>query len=281
MTAEAKLKFLVTTLALTTGLVCLFLTGRSTMIRKTPSSTDGSLPNRTPSPVLVELFTSEGCSSCPPADELLTRLEQTQPVAGAEVIALSEHVDYWNHLGWTDPYSSAEFSKRQKDYASAFQTDEVYTPQMVVDGGVQFVGSNSNRAREAVDVAARDSKAVVTVSLASEDRAAGSITLAVRVDGLPERWKGSARVLLAITESGLRSNVASGENAGRHLTHSAVVRRLSLLGDINSGEGRVFAAQPVERIEKTWKRDSLRAVVFVQDRSSLRVLGASAASFGN
>jgi hypothetical protein len=281
MTAKAKLKFLVTTLALTTGLVCLFLTGRSTMIRETPSSTDGSPPNRTPSPVLVELFTSEGCSSCPPADELLTRLEQTQPVAGAEVIALSEHVDYWNRLGWTDPYSSAEFSKRQNDYASAFQTDEVYTPQMVVDGGVQFVGSNSNRAREAVDVAARDSKAVVTVSLASEDRAAASITLAVRVAGLPERWKGdSARVLLAITESGLRSNVASGENAGRRLTHSAVVRRLSRLGDINSGESGAFAAQPVVRIEKAWKRDSLRAVVFVQDRSSLRVLGASAASFG-
>jgi hypothetical protein len=249
------------------------------MIRETPGSTDGTLPNRPPSPVLVELFTSEGCSSCPPADELLTRLEQTQPVAGAEVIALSEHVDYWNRLGWTDPYSSAEFSKRQNDYASALETDEVYTPQMIVDGRVQFVGSNLNRAREAVNVAARDSKAVVTVRLASEDQPAASITLAVRIDSLPERWKGdSAHVLLAITESGLRSNVASGENAGRHLTHSAVVRRLSRLGDIDPRESGAFAAQPVVRIEKMWKRDSLKAVVFVQDQSSLRVLGASAVS---
>ena len=274
-------KLLVTTLALTTGLVCLFLIARSTMPRENPGSTDGTSPNRPPSPVLVELFTSEGCSSCPPADELLTRLEQTQPVEGAEVIALSEHVDYWNRLGWTDPYSSAEFSKRQNDYASIFDTDEVYTPQMIVDGRVQFVGSNLNRAREAVGGAAHDSKAVVTVSLASEDRAAASITFAVRVDSLPESWKGdSADVLLAITESGLRSNVASGENAGRHLTHSAVVRRLSRIGDIDSTKGGAFSAQPVVRIEKTWKRDSLRAVVFVQERSSLRVLGASALSLG-
>jgi hypothetical protein len=169
------------------------------MLRENPGSTDGALPQRPPSPVLVELFTSEGCSSCPPADELLTRLEQTQPVGGAQVIALSEHVDYWNRLGWTDPYSSAEFSKRQNDYASALQTDEVYTPQMIVDGRVQFVGSNLNRAREAVDGAAHDPKAVVTVSLASDDNAAASITLAVRVDSLPEVWKGhSAQVLLAI-----------------------------------------------------------------------------------
>jgi hypothetical protein len=240
-----------------------------------PASTDQRVP------VLVELFTSEGCSSCPPADELLMRLEQSQPVAGAEVIALSEHVDYWNRLGWRDPYSSAEFSRRQNDYARTFNTDDVYTPQMVVDGRAQFVGSNSGKAREVIEDSSRDSKSSVIVTIASEDKSAASLTLAVRVEGLPETSKGnSAEVLLAITEGGLRSNVSSGENAGRRLTHSAVVRKFSRIGSIDSQNGGVFSAQPVVALDKAWKRESLKAVIFVQERASRRVTGVAAVPLG-
>src|SRR6266404_5133104 len=171
-------KFLVTTLAVTAALAGFILTSHPQM----PGGNLGPKAAASRSPVLVELFTSEGCSSCPPADELLTRLEQTQPVDGAEVIALSEHVDYWNRLGWADPYSSSEFSARQNDYARAFDTDGVYTPQMIVDGRAQFVGSDSGRARKAIAGALRDSKATVTVNLASEDTRAGSITLDVRAE---------------------------------------------------------------------------------------------------
>ncbi len=232
-------------------------------------------------PVLVELFTSEGCSSCPPADELLTRLEQTQPVDGAEVIGLSEHVDYWNRLGWTDPYSSSEFSERQNDYAHAFDTDGAYTPQMVVDGRAQFVGSDSSRARKAIAGAAHDSKTAVTVSIASEDSRAGAITFDVRAEKPPTSSEGdSAEVLLAIAESGLRSSVSRGENAGRRLNHTAVVRKLTLLGSIKSRDGSLFVATPVVQIDKAWKRDNLKAVVFVQERGSRRVLGAAAAPLG-
>ena len=224
-------------------------------------------------PVLVELFTSEGCSSCPPADELLARLEQTQPVAGAEIIALSEHVDYWNRLGWADPYSSAEFSERQNSYARAFDTDDIYTPQMIVDGRVQFVGSNRDRARQAIAEAARAAKARVDISL--RGATVDSAILAISISDLQSAWTGdSAEVLLAITESGLRSSVSRGENAGRSLHHTAVVRTLSSLGSIDS-QSKSFSAEPVVRIEKKWKPENLKAVVFVQERASRRVLGAA------
>ena len=223
-------------------------------------------------PVLVELFTSEGCSSCPPADELLTRLDQTQPIAGAEVIALSEHVDYWNRLGWTDPFSSAAFSARQEDYARVFDVDGIYTPQMIVDGRVQLVGSNASRAREAISDASRDSKAAVKLSLVSEDTRKGSITLDVSIASVPQVTTDVADVFLALAESGLRSSVSRGENSGRRLRHTGVVRKLISIGRIDSQK---FATQPIERIEKSWNRDNLKAVVFVQERKSRRVLGAA------
>ena len=230
--------------------------------------------------MLVELFTSEGCSSCPPADEVMTRLAKTQPVPGAEIIALGEHVDYWNRLGWTDPFSSAEFSRRQREYASAFSSDEVYTPQMIVDGEQEFVGSNMAKARAAIARAASMPKATVEIRQAedqgSASHATNSLKLEISVHDLPAAKPGeSADVMLALTEDGLSSNVTRGENSGRRLTHNAVVRQLIVIGRINHEEGGSFSAAPVLNIPGGWNRKTGHVVVFVQERSSRRVLGAA------
>jgi hypothetical protein len=217
-------------------------------------------------PVLVELFTSEGCSSCPPADALLLRLEK-QPISGAEVIVLSEHVDYWNQLGWTDPFSSAEFSRRQSRYSDVFRRDGVYTPQMVVDGGVEFNGSDARRAQQAIISAAKEKKAAVRVTPQGDH-------LHVEVSDLPPGAGDRAEVLLAITETNLRSDVRRGENSGRNLEHTGVTRRLEVIGTAKPGAG--FSADPKLVLGKNWKRADLRAVVFVQDATTRKVLGVAA-----
>ena len=230
------------------------------------------------SPVIVELFTSEGCSSCPPADVVLARLQQTQPVAGAEVIALGEHVDYWNYIGWSDPFSSAAFSARQGAYAQAFgQQDRVYTPQMIVDGQTEFNGSAMNKAIEAIAKAARSPKADVRIVIPEikTQKDNQNVRLTVSVKNVPPVDRGDvAEVILALTEDKLLSNVTRGENTGRKLAHTAVVREMLALGRVDPAT-KTFDSEKTMAIADGWKRDDLRVVVFVQERAHRRVLGAA------
>ena len=235
-----------------------------------------SVANHDAVPVVVELFTSEGCSSCPPADENLSKLDKTQPIQGVEVIALGEHVDYWNKLGWNDPYSSAEFSDRQSRYSNAFNQSSVYTPQMIVDGQYEFAGGNMDRARAAIAMAAQSPKASIQLVLTQQSNAPNSLAvkLSVHVNNLPRLTAGdTAEVLLAITENNLRSEVPRGENAGRYLRHSAVVRGLTTLGNVSAGQN--FEAEPAVNLANGWQRDNLRAVAFVQERRTRRIVGAA------
>ncbi len=226
-------------------------------------------------PVVVELFTSEGCSSCPPADRLLVKLETEQPVPGAEVIALGWHVDYWNHLGWADSFSSAEFTERQYAYVEAFGTNGVYTPQMVVDGVAEFVGSNGSLARRSIARAARTPKAFVSLSIGAEGKES-EVKLVVRVGKPgPAQATGKVDVLLALAENGLGSSVERGENAGRRLDHRAVVRRLQRLGTLDGSSTGEFSAEPTVSLAKEWKRENLRAVVYLQEQQSRRIIGAA------
>jgi hypothetical protein len=231
-------------------------------------------PTGEKTPVIIELFTSEGCSSCPPADVLLMQLEEKQPIAGAQIIALSEHVDYWNRLGWADPYSSALFSQRQSEYSQAFGLRDIYTPQMVVDGKAEFVGSNAQRAREVITEALNTPKAKLSIALAFKAQAK-EIPVTVSVESLPEIRKGdTAEILLAIAESNLNSNVLRGENSGRKLEHTAVVRKLQNIGNIDSGKQNFTATQNLF-FDKGWNLDNLKVVAFVQERASRRILGAA------
>jgi len=223
-------------------------------------------------PVLVELFTSEGCSSCPPADALLAKLDELQPVAGVTVIALEEHVDYWDHQGWRDPFSSADFTARQQRYAESLHVESPYTPEMVIDGRSEFVGNDSERALHELAQAARGAKTPVHVAI--KDKAGERISLAVSVDAT----KASGDVLLAIAETGLASDVARGENAGRNLKHSAVVRKLTPIGKLKPGEP--FSAEPAIKLARQWNAANLRAVVFVTDATA-KVLGAAEVTLRN
>ncbi len=244
--------------------------------RASPASNGSPQPLSNRAPIVVELFTSEGCSSCPPADDVLSRLDSEQPIAGAQIIALSQHVDYWNDLGWRDPFSAAGFSERQREYAGVFRNRGVYTPQMVVDGRYEFVGNNMSKARDAIAQAAQSPKAAVQVQLdqVAEGVATGHLRFKVTVDNLQAvKRDESADVLLAVTESNLRSSVSNGENAGRRLVHSAVVRQLRVIGDLDV-KAQGFTAEPTIAFDRDWKRADLRVVVFAQERASRRIIGA-------
>ncbi|HKF06154.1 MAG TPA: DUF1223 domain-containing protein [Candidatus Sulfotelmatobacter sp.] len=222
-------------------------------------------------PVLVELFTSEGCSSCPPADRFLEKLDH-QPVTGAEMIVLSEHVDYWNHIGWKDPYSAHLYSERQSLYGKRFGLDSVYTPQMVVDGSSEFVGSNPALADEAFANALTVPKISVHLSLLSADASGVQVHLDTGALG-PSFGAREAEVQIAVALSRAESQVSSGENAGHRLTHVSVVRSLTKVGILKRGQG---LSQDVHvNLGSGSESQNLRLIAFVQEPQQGRVLGAA------
>jgi hypothetical protein len=223
-------------------------------------------------PVLVELFTSEGCSSCPPADRFLQKLDE-QPIQGAEMIVLSEHVDYWNHIGWKDPFSAGFYSERQSAYAKRFGLDSVYTPQMVVDGTSEFVGSNSALADKAFRKALGVPKLPVYLSSISAE---ASNTLRAHLEtGALDASLGSrgADVYVAVALNRAESQVSAGENSGHRLAHVSVVKSLTKIGALKQGQG---LTQDVRlKLEPGSDSRSLRLIAFVQEPRQGRVLGAA------
>jgi hypothetical protein len=228
-------------------------------------------------PVVVELFTSEGCSSCPPADQLLARMDRSQPVAGVRVIALEEHVDYWNSLGWTDPFSSSQYRFRQNDYGRKFSAEGIYTPQMIVNGQAQFVGTDGDRAAQEIARAALQQSIVLELKATPKASDPDLVDLSVKVTlGLILKVHNlDSNVYLAVTESDLSSNVQRGENSGRLLRHAPVVRSFGVIGKIDARGSNAGAITDTLKLPRDWRRENLRAVVFVQERDSFKITGAA------
>ncbi len=227
-------------------------------------------------PVVVELFTSEGCSDCPPADALLEKLEQQQPIPGADIIPLEEHVDYWNHDGWIDPFSSMAWTDRQRNYVAMLSNGTPYSPEMVVDGQSQFVGSREREAEAAIERAARGPKTDVAISagkLDGKDSQDFNVSVGKLVGNADDDV---ADVWIAVTEDGLRSSVTGGENAGHVLYHAAVLRLMHRIGVAQlNGTSTSFTGDPRVKFNSHWNHANLHAVVFVQEKKSHKILGAA------
>jgi hypothetical protein len=221
----------------------------------------------TRAPVLVELFTSEGCSSCPPAEAELARLVATQPIPSALVIPVAMHVDYWDELGWPDPFAAFWATARQRSYASAGR-GSIYTPEAIVDGDKDFVGSDDNAARSLIESAARAPRAQVVLRVSGAARGM-DLPVSISVAPLPP-GADAADLVLAVTEGGLRVEVKRGENAGKTLTHDGVARSLAVIAEVPRAGGTFDG---VAGVAAALRRENVRIVAFVQERRSRRVLG--------
>lgn len=229
------------------------------------------------SPVLVELFTSEGCSDCPPADAFLATLDQSQPLPYAQLIVLSEHVDYWDSDGWRDPYSSHDLTMRQQDYVDHLHLQTAYTPQMVIDGDAQLVGSDQKTAFADIEKAAAVHLALIQLSgiSANDDK-----HVRMQIDISPAAVPGdkiSGDVWVALADDSDQSNVKAGENAGHVLNNIAVVRHLSRVGKVHQG---AFSASPSLSTEGA-NLHNLRIVAFVQQGLGGKIVALGSARLPN
>ncbi|MDP8243771.1 MAG: DUF1223 domain-containing protein [Candidatus Hinthialibacter antarcticus] len=226
-------------------------------------------------PVIVELFTSEGCSSCPPADEVLAHLSDLG-FSDEQVIPLSYHVDYWNDIGWTDPFSHKYCTQRQWNYARLYRASQVYTPQMIVNGTKQFLGSNQTLAKQTIqDAWQKTDAAKIQFSNISNEIHSPTLTLKITYTLHEAFGPGELALFVAATEDKLASDVTRGENQGRVLKHHAVVRTIKRINQISTKQNAPVAKQVSLSIKPGWQRNNLRAVVFIQNLTNGAIIGAA------
>lgn len=252
------------TVALSIGFLMAFADGRGY------SQTAGATANSA-TPVLLELFTSEGCSSCPPADAFVQQIDKTQPVSGAELIVLSEHVDYWNHDGWKDPYSSSALTDRQIEYVRAMKLKEPYTPQIIVDGTTELRGDEQQMLHVLQQDASTPKISLHLDSVSADAKTPPDIKGRVEVEGPAD--KHNADVYLAVALAHAESQVAAGENSGKHLTHVDVVQEIKKIGKLDKNSH--FSQDFQLKLKPGTDATNVRVIAFVQEPGPGRVLGAA------
>lgn len=233
-----------------------------------------------PGPAIVELFTSQGCSSCPPADRLLSKLARDPRYQG-RVIPLSFHVDYWNQIGWTDPFSSARWSDRQKAYAGrVFHANRIYTPQVVVNGRAECVGNSEAKVLGRIGEALKAEPAGTVRLEVGPPAPDGRLKVKVGAKLARAAGSGDLDLWVAIYESGLATEVKAGENASRLLRNDHVVRRLEKAFTLPAAAGAEKTGEIVLGIDKRWKVEGLGVAAFLQDPATLAIHGAAARELG-
>lgn len=236
---------------------------------QTPQAGVSAVPSADLHPILVELFTSEGCSSCPPADEFVQKLDTLQPVAGAQLIVLSEHVDYWDHEGWKDPSSSHALTERQGEYVRALKLSTAYTPQIILDGASEMRISDAQQVETLFQQAVAAPKISVRIVTVSVDQ--GVLRTHIETDANTDGR--NADVYVAVALDHLGSQVLRGENGGRHLTHVAVVQQIAKIGKLQTGKN--FAEDARLKLKAGTSLNDIRVVAFVQAPGPGKLLGAA------
>ncbi len=216
--------------------------------------------------VVIELFTSQGCSSCPPADRLLTALG-SERFAGGTIIPLAWHVDYWNRLGWSDPFSSERWSARQREYARVMRSSQVYTPQMILNGQTQLVGSSERAVRaEIARQLGRKSRGLVSIRSVKPSASVVLIELEARAD--PSHNSSAVKLNVVLFENGVTTSVRRGENSGRALRNDHIVRWAS--EPLSLGKNTIQIP-----VDSEWQLPNLGVAAFLQDSGTFEIYASA------
>lgn len=223
-------------------------------------------------PVVLELFTSQGCSSCPAADAVLSKLGASSELRG-RVVPLAFHVDYWNYIGWSDPFSSKAWTERQYAYGRALEQDNVYTPELVVNGRLHLNGSNERGILAEIDRASRAPNGKITVKV---DRGTPGQIVVDALAEIPSDLDASRlEAYVVLFENDVTTSVRRGENGGRTLHNDFIVRRFERAFSIGASKGSTANGTVKVSLDSDWKTKNLGVAAFLQDPTTMRIYGAA------